>query len=248
MRLSEFEKDFDIRLQSESNDLKYLPQVIPLAYQDWAKDVEMKGYSDLLLTLKGVMNEKENKNPDFHLGINIKEGYLNYKKSATPIQNLNLVSVIDIPVLDPNKLRVVVEDLTFNLLEGTTKTNFTYWAGEQMYSEGKMTSRIDLEALKNATGFKKIDGKGVLNLNGSWKGPIVYNSHNKLSKIPTFNLIGTLANGYLKLEQMPQALDKVDLDVEIFNTDGVIKNTSANVRYLSLKSLENYIEGTFKNK
>lgn len=246
MRLSEFEKDFDIKLQSENNDLKYLPQVIPLAYQDWAKDIEMKGYSDLLLTLKGIMNEKENKNPDLHLGINIKEGFLNYKKSETPIQHLNLVSEIDIPVLDPNKLRVVVKDLTFDLLDGKTKTALIFWAGNQMYSEGNISSTIDLEALKNATGFKKIEGKGVLNLNGNWKGALAYNEQKKLERIPTFDLKGTLSNGYLKLEQMPQALDEISFNIELLNKDGILKNTSANVHHISIKALQNYVEGNFK--
>lgn len=246
MRLGEEEKDFDIKLHSVNNDLKYLPKILPESYQEWAKDIEMKGYSELLLTFKGVMNGKLNKNPDLHLGINIKDGFLNYKNSPTPIKNLNLISTIDIPVLDPNQLKVVVEDLTFNLLEGNTKTNFTYWAGDQLYSEGNITSAIDLKALKNATGFKKIDGRGKLDLNGNWKGSLIYDKLGKIQKIPTFNLKGVLANGYLKLDQMPEALDEIHLNAEIINKDGILEHTSVFIHHVDAKSLQNYVEGSFK--
>lgn len=248
MKLSDDHKDFDIILKSEKNDLKYLPAIIPEAYQEWAKDVEMKGYSDFLITFKGVMNTLTNQNPDFHIGVNVREGYLNYKNSPTPIKNLSLVSTIDVPVLDPKKLRVQVEDLKFDLLDGKTESNFTFWVGDQMYSEGNITSTIDLEALKNATGFKKIEGKGVLDLVGNWKGSILYDAKGKLNRIPTFDLKGKLVNGYLKLEQMPQALEKIDVDMELKNSDGIIKNTSMQVHHIEAKALQNYVEGSFKVK
>lgn len=46
-------KVFDLTISSEKNDLQYIPAIIPEACQEWAKDVELKGSSTILFTMKG---------------------------------------------------------------------------------------------------------------------------------------------------------------------------------------------------
>jgi AsmA protein len=65
---------------------------------------------------------------------------------------------------------VKVNELDFSLLNGYTRTNFVFENGPSMFSEGTIDSNINLEALKNAIGYKKIDARGNLKLNGNWKG------------------------------------------------------------------------------
>ena len=241
-------KIFDLKIFSDKNDLKYIPVIIPEAYQEWAKDVEMEGSSEILFTMKGIMNAATNQNPDIHIEAKIEDGLLNYKKSSTPIKNINLVSTIDLQALDPDKMRVKVENLDFKLLDGSTKTNFTYWSGKTMFSEGVIKSTIDLEAMKNATGFRQFDAKGILDLEGNWKGSIVQNTKNPLQKIPTFYLKANLENGYFKMNEMPAALDHINLDMEMTNKDGNLKNTSILIRQIDAKALDNFILGKLEVK
>ena len=241
-------KIFDLKIFSDKNDLKYIPVIIPEAYQEWAKDVEMEGSSEILFTMKGIMNTATNQNPDIHIEAKIEDGLLNYKKSSTPIKNINLVSTIDLQALDPDKMRVKVENLDFKLLDGSTKTNFTYWSGKTMFSEGVIKSTIDLEAMKNATGFRQFDAKGILDLEGNWKGSIVQNTKNPLQKIPTFYLKANLENGYFKMNEMPAALDHINLDMEMTNKDGNLKNTSILIRQIDAKALDNFILGKLEVK
>ena len=105
--------------------MQYIPAIIPEAYQEWAKDVELKGSSTILFTMKGIMNATTNQNPDIHIDAKIDDGWMNYKKSSSPIKNINLVSTVDLQALDPDKMRVKVENLDFKLLDGTTKTNYS---------------------------------------------------------------------------------------------------------------------------
>lgn len=241
-------KVFDLTISSEKNDLQYIPAIIPEAYQEWAKDVELKGSSTILFTMKGIMNATTNQNPDIHIDAKIDDGWMNYKKSSSPIKNINLVSTIDLQALDPDKIRVKVENLDFKLLDGATKTNFTYWTGKTMFSEGIIESSIDLEALKNATGFNQFDAKGILDMEGSWKGSIVQNAKNPLKKIPTFYLKANLENGYFKMNEMPAALDHINLDLTMKNTDGNIKNTSVLVHKIDAKAMDNYMIGRLELK
>ena len=241
-------KIFDLKIFSDKNDLKYIPVIIPEAYQEWAKDVEMEGSSEILFTMKGIMNTATNQNPDIHIEAKIEDGLLNYKKSSTPIKNINLVSTVDLQALDPDKMQVKVENLDFKLLDGSTKTNFTYWSGKTMFSEGVIKSTIDLEAMKNATGFHQFDAKGILDLEGNWKGSIVQNTKNPLQKIPTFYLKANLENGYFKMNEMPAALDHINLDMEMTNKDGNLKNTSILIRQIDAKALDNFILGKLEVK
>ena len=241
-------KIFDLKIFSDKNDLKYIPVIIPEAYQEWAKDVEMEGSSEILFTMKGIMNTATNQNPDIHIEAKIEDGLLNYKKSSTPIKNINLVSTVDLQALDPDKMQVKVENLDFKLLDGSTKTNFTYWSGKTMFSEGVIKSTIDLEAMKNATGFRQFDAKGILDLEGNWKGSIVQNTKNPLQKIPTFYLKANLENGYFKMNEMPAALDHINLDMEMTNKDGNLKNTSILIRQIDAKALDNFILGKLEVK
>lgn len=173
---------------------------------------------------------------------------MNYKKSSLPIKNINLVSTMDLQASDPDKMRVKVENLDFKLLDGTTKTNFTYWAGKTMFSEGIIESSIDLEALKNTTGFNQFDAKEILDMEGSWKGSIVQNAKNPLQEIPTFYLKVNLENGYFKMNEMPAALDHINLDLTMKNTDGNIKNTSVLVHKIDAKAIDNYMIGRLELK
>ena len=241
-------KVFDLTIASDKNDLKSIPAIIPEAYQEWAKDVEMKGSSKILFTMKGIMNAETNQNPDIHIDAKVDDGWLNYKKSSSPIKNINLVSTIDLQGLDPEKMRVKVENLDFKLLEGTTKTNFTYWAGRTLFSEGVIESTVDLEALKNATGFQRIDAKGILNLEGNWKGSIVQTAKNPMQKIPTFYLKANLEKGYFKMREMPAALEHINLNMTMQNKDGNYKNTSVLVHQIDAKAMDNFMIGRLELK
>ena len=237
---------YDLEITSKQNNLSVLPKIIPSAYQEWFKDLDVSGSSNLLFTMKGILDVENNQNPDIHIAADIENGSINYKKSSSPIQQLNVKSVIDLPGLDPSKLRVNVENLDFKLLNGFTKTNFIFWAGNTMFSEGKINSNIDLSALKNATGFNFVDAKGNLKLEGDWKGSILLSKTQELLKIPTFNLKTILENGYFKMAEMPAALEHIDLDMEVANADGNYKNTAINVHSVDAKALNNYIVGNLK--
>ncbi len=239
---------YDLKITTKNADLKAIPVIIPEAYQEYAKQVEMKGKADLLFTMKGILNASKKQNPDIHIETNINKGSFNYQKSSSPINNLSLTSVIDMPALDPNRLKVKVDELDFSLLNGYTRTNFIFENGATMFSEGKIDSNINLEALKNATGYQKIDAKGNLKLSGNWKGFISTNTKKNLEKVPLFDIKADLKNGYFKMREMPAALDHINLDMNILNTNGNFKNTAVLVHTIDAKALDNYAKGKIEIK
>ena len=242
LEMPEPKQVYNLTISSKNNDLRNIPAIIPEAFQQWAKNVEMKGTSDLLFTMKGIMNPETGENPNIYIETNIKNGFLNYQNSNSPIKSLNLRSKINLPSLNPDSLAVNVDNLDFKLLDGFTKTNFIYKAGKTMYSEGKINSNINLKALKNATGYQKIDAKGQLYLEGNWKGNI-QQINNEIATIPFFNLKAKLDKGYFKMKEMPAALDHINLDMNIDNNNGKYKNTSIMIHHIDAKALDNYAKG-----
>lgn len=96
---------YDLKITTKNADVKAIPAIIPEAYHEYAKQVEMKGKTDLLFTMKGILNASKKQSPDIHIETNINNGFFNYQKSSSPINNLSLTSFIDIPALDPNRLK-----------------------------------------------------------------------------------------------------------------------------------------------
>lgn len=239
---------YDLKITTKNANLKSVPAIMPEAYQEYAKHIETKGKADLLFTMRGILNATKKQNPDIHIEANINNGFFNYQKSSSPINNLSLSSVMDIPALDPNQLKVKVSELDFSLLNGYTRTNFTFENGPKMFSEGNIDSNINLEALENAIGYKKIDAKGNIKLNGNWKGFISTDSKNTLQKVPFFDLNADLQNGYFKMREMPAALEHINLDMDIRNTNGNFKNTAVLVHNIDAKALDNYAKGKIEIK
>lgn len=248
LKMANEQQVYDLKITTKNADIKTIPAIIPEAYQEYAKQVEMKGKTDLLFTMKGILNASKKQNPDIHLEANISNGSFNYQKSSSPIKNLNLVSTIDIPALNPDKLKIKVSELDFSLLNGYTRTNFIFENGSAKFSEGNIDSNINLEALKYAIGYKKIDAKGDFKLKGSWKGYISTDSKNNLQKIPLFDIKADLKNGYFKMREMPAALDYINLDMDIRNKNGNFKNTEILVHNIDAKALDNYAKGKIEIK
>jgi len=243
------EKQFyDLKITAKNADLKGVPAIIPEAYQNYAKQIEMTGKTDILFTMKGVLDAATKQNPDIHIETKINNGSFNYQKSATPINSLNVMSVMDIPGLDGNKLKLKVDEIDFSLLNGYTRANFVFENGSTLFSEGKIDSNINLEALKNATGYKKIDAKGNLKLKGNWKGLISMDAKNNLQKVPLFDVKADLKNGYFKMQEMPAALEHINLDMNVKNSDGNFKNTAILVHDIDAKALDNYAKGKIEVK
>lgn len=244
-QLLEEQSNYDLKITSNKNQLSSIPPIVPEAYQEYFKALQLGGTSDIVFTMKGTMDEKNNQNPDIRIETVIKDGQVNYNHSKTPLQKLNVKALVDLPSLNPDQLNLKVDQLDFKLLDGNTNATFDFKAGQNWFTQGKINSSLDLEALKNATGFKTLATKGALNLEGEWKGNLILSKLNHIVNVPTFQMKVNLDQGYLKLDEMPAALEQISFDLEAHNTDGRIHHTAINIHHINAKALNNYIVGNF---
>ena len=93
----------DFVIKSDNSDLHDVFTAFPPKYITWLSKTELKGNTNLLLTLKGDYIAAQNIAPDLNLDIKIDSGFVNYNKSAFPVSNLNLEVKTKVPSLNPEQ-------------------------------------------------------------------------------------------------------------------------------------------------
>lgn len=249
----ENEMVFDLHVTSINNKLVDLLSVVPKSYQSWYDNTTIEGNSNINFSLVGKLNDSLKMSPNLNLDVQVSNGLLNYKKGPHPIKNLSFDTKILLPNLNPDSLKISVSDFNFNLNEGFAKGNLNYIAPTTIQS--KINAKLDLGTLKQASGLDKFDMKGLLELDGEVNGTyreatrvvgLQKKKETYIASIPTINLVSKLTNGYFKMKELPAAVEAINANVEIKNTDGNYKNTSVLIHQLNAKSLNNYIEGYAK--
>ena len=96
--------NMDFIIKTSNSNLEDLFTAFPPKYISWLNKTQLKGKTDLLFTLKGNYIESKKIAPDLNLTLKIKDGFVNYKKSAFPVSNLNLDFSTKLPSLNPELL------------------------------------------------------------------------------------------------------------------------------------------------
>ena len=72
--------NIDFNIKSNDSELYDLINAFPPKFITWLEKTEIKGKTDLLLTLKGKYIASQKIAPDLHLDLKIKDGFVNYTK------------------------------------------------------------------------------------------------------------------------------------------------------------------------
>ncbi|WP_278019634.1 AsmA family protein [Flavobacterium ginsengisoli] len=78
--------NMDFVIKSDNSNLYDVFTAFPPKYITWLSKTELKGNTNLLLTLKGKYIASENIGPDLDLDVKINDGFVNYNKSAFRFQ------------------------------------------------------------------------------------------------------------------------------------------------------------------
>lgn len=154
--------NMDFVVQSTDSNLHDLFTAFPPKYITWLSKTEIKGQTDLFLTLKGKYIESKAIAPDLNLDLKIREGYINYNKSSFPVSNLNLDLNTSIPSLNPVLLIVNAKNLSLNVNKDYLKTKLYVKGMNNPEIDAVFNSKIDLEKLNKALGIEGFELKGML--------------------------------------------------------------------------------------
>jgi AsmA protein len=227
--------NMDFVIKSNNSDLDHLFTALPPKYITWLSKTELKGKTDLLLTLKGKYIESKKIAPDLNLDLKIREGFVNYNKSAFPISNLHLDFSTKLPSLNPELLIVNVKSIVLNINQDFLNAKVNVKGLQEPEIDATFNSKIDLEKLNKALGVADFEIKGTLVGHGNAQGK--YDQKN--GKFPITNANINLKSGYIKTQYYPNPITNINIITTIENKNG---------NFSDLKVILKPAEFTFEGK
>ncbi|MDL2141470.1 AsmA-like C-terminal region-containing protein [Flavobacterium tructae] len=218
--------NMDFVIKSDNSDLHDVFTAFPPKYITWLSKTELKGNTNLLLTLKGDYIAAQNIAPDLNLDVKIDSGFVNYNKSAFPVSNLNLEIKTKVPSLNPDLLIVDAKNLSLNIKQDYLKSKFYVKGIKTPDINADFKAKIDLGKLMQALGIPNIVLKG--NLAGDVKANGKFDLKNKL--LPVTNGTIDLVNGYLKTPYYPNPITDITIKSKIENPKGTFGDLKINLK------------------
>jgi AsmA protein len=214
--------DIDFKIKSNKSNLYDLFTAFPPKYITWLKDTELKGSVDLLFTVKGKYIASQNIGPDLNLDFKLKDGFVNYKKSAFPVSNLNIDISTKVPSLNPELLMLDAKNISLNIEKNFLKTKLKMNGMTTPDIDMVLSSQIDLEKLNRALGVSDVELKGMLV--GDLKAKGKYDQKKRL--FPNANGTLNLKNGFIKTPYYPNAITNINIVSNIYNQKGTFDGLS----------------------
>ncbi|WP_281637285.1 AsmA-like C-terminal region-containing protein [Flavobacterium marginilacus] len=214
--------NMDFKIKSDKSNLNDLFTAFPPKYITWLKDTELKGNVDLLLTLKGRYIASQNIGPDLNMDLKIKDGFINYKKSAFPVSNLNIDVATKVPSLNPELLQLDAKNLSLNIEKNYLKTKLKMDGLSAPDIDLVLNSNIDLEKLNQALGIPNVELKGLLVSDLKAKGKL----DQKQRLFPNASGSLNLKNGFVKTQYYPNPITNINVVSKINNTKGTYDGLS----------------------
>ena len=218
--------NMDFVIKSDNSHLNDVFTAFPPKYIAWLSKTELKGNTNLLLTLKGKYIASQKIAPDLNLDLKIDNGFINYNKSAFPVSNLNLNIKTKVPSLNPDLLIVDAQNLSLNINADYLKSKF-YIKGMNIPNiKADFKAKIDLEKLDQALGIPDLDLKGFLT--GDVKMDGTFDPKNKT--LPVTKGFVDLENGYLKTKYYPNPITNIVIKSTIDNQKGTFNNLKVSLK------------------
>ncbi|MEO5777141.1 MAG: AsmA-like C-terminal region-containing protein [Flavobacterium sp.] len=217
--------DMDFNIKSEDSKLKDFFSALPPNYVTWLDKSNVKGNTDLLLTLKGKYIASKNQKPDLAFNMKIRDGYINYNDAPFPASNIFLNFDTKLPSLDTEKLQVNIDSIFFNVDKDYFKAIVKTVGLSKPKIAARITSKIDLAKMNKAIGLQNMDLRGVLNMDIKSNG--IYDK--KHNKIPITNGKISLKNGYVKSIYYPNPIKNINVLATILDTEGSTKDLKINI-------------------
>jgi AsmA protein len=218
--------NMDFVIKSNNSDLHDVFTAFPPKYITWLSKTDIKGNTNLLLTLKGDYIASQHVAPDLNLDLKIDSGLVNYNKSAFPVSNLNLQLKTTVPSLNPDLLIVDAQNLSLNINQDYLKSKFYIKGINTPDIKGDFKAKIDLEKLTKALGIPDLTLKGTLA--GDVKTNGKFDQKNRI--FPVTNGFINLDNGYLKTKYYPNPITNIIVKSKIENNKGTFDDLKVSLK------------------
>ncbi len=250
--------DMNFKLRAEETDLYNIITALPPEYLKWLNKTEVKGKGSLELTLAGQYIAATNTSPDLAFKMNIHDGFVAYKQTNFPMENLLLKLEANLKGLDPEKVKVRIDTIHFTLDKGFFNAKLLTEGLTRPHIFAKIATQLDLEKATNALCELPFTAKGLFELNafaeGTYKKEVRPSAKGKnkydtlITSIPVFNLQSSIQQGYFKYASMPEGLQNIRVEALASCPDNNFTHSNLQLNDLNFTVLNNFVKGYLRVK
>ncbi|WP_396171859.1 AsmA family protein [Flavobacterium sp.] len=218
----------DFLVQSKNANLNDFFTALPPVYLKWLEQTKIKGKTDLFFQLKGDYNSANNKMPNMHFNMKVRDGFISNQDTPYPAENIFLNFDTKLPSLDPEKLVVKIDSIYFDVEKDYFNGNVIVEGLSKPKIDVRVRSKLDLAKLDKAVGLKDFGIQklqGLLNTTIVSKG--VYDAASKQFPVTKGNL--ELKNGLIQTDYYPTAIQNINLVSSISSANGTLKDLEVKV-------------------
>lgn len=202
--------DMDFSFSGQEISIKSILSLIPGVYNKYLDGLKASGEVDLSGTVKGIFNEQSF--PTIHAETHITDGKLIYSDFPTPIENIQVSSVLDYPGSNLKEATLLIDKFSLMLEGEKTDARLKLYNFENFNWDVYVDSRLNLEKL---TKVIHLDDGMIL------KGKIIgkVNSKGSLSAIESKNINALPTSGQLSVTSFYFESDDVTEPLSISETN-----------------------------
>ncbi|WP_188361237.1 AsmA-like C-terminal region-containing protein [Flavobacterium orientale] len=212
----------DFKVVSENSNLNDFFTALPPQFITWLDKTKIKGRTDLLFSLKGDYIASENKNPDLHFNMKVREGFISSKESPYPVENVFLNFDTKLPSLNFEALQLKIDSIYFDVGKDFFNGNVITKGLKNPVIDAKIRSNLDLEKLNIALGIDGLHLKGLLKADVTSRG--IYNAED--SKFPITKGELLIKDGFIKTKYYPNPIQNINIQSTIENISQDFKDAS----------------------
>jgi AsmA protein len=204
----------DFNVLSKNSNLNDFFTALPPQFVRWLDKTKVRGKTDLLFSLKGNYIASEQKMPDVHFNMKIRDGFISNQNAPFPVENLFLNFDTKLPSLNLEALQIKIDSIYFDVGKDFFNGNIKTVGLSKPSIDAKIRSKLNLEKVNQALGIEGLILKGDFKADITSKGN--YNKEEKKFPITKGDL--SLKNGYLKTKYYPNPIQNIHLDSKINTT------------------------------
>jgi hypothetical protein len=218
----------DLTYQARETEFKNILSLVPGVFTKDFDKIKTSGKLAFNGAVKGDYPYSGEKIPAFNLKLNVKDGMFQYPDLPKAITNIQMDLAVDNKdgVINNTNINLSKFHIDFGKNPVDAKAKVEKLVNSNIDAQAKV--QLNLSDLMQMFPMPGNTLKGNFGLNLKAKG--VYNE----TQMPTVSADMSLANGYLKTNQYPDALENMSLAMNVKNASGKYEDTKVNLQQFKM--------------
>jgi hypothetical protein len=238
--LPEDDIEMDLSFEGKNNSFKSVLSLVPGIYTDSFENLRTSGNMDFRGFMKGIYNESSF--PTFDISLKVEDGMFQYPDLPRPVSDIN----VDMQIANAtnNLDNTTINIPTFNMNFGSNPISGRFSLANLVdYTmDGALRGKLNLEELTSIFPVEGITLKGILDVDATAKGR--YDSAAQI--IPSIDTKLNLSHGFVKSEDYPAPIEKLNVNASIINPSGQMDDFVVDLTQFGFELEDEQVSGNLR--